>query len=78
MYKFILRHKWVITGIVLGAIGGFLYWKYIGCSSGGCMITSRWYNSTVYGALLGFLFTSSFKKKDKADKLSNKFEEKDQ
>lgn len=78
MKKFILHYKWVIVGIVLGAFGGFLYWKFIGCSSGGCMITSRWYNSTVYGALLGFLFTSSFKKNEKADMLGKKSEEKDQ
>lgn len=48
----------VITGIFLGGIAGFLYWKFVGCSSGTCMITSKPINSTVYGAVLfGFAFS---------------------
>jgi hypothetical protein len=27
-----------ITGAVLGALGGFIYWKYVGCVSGTCTI----------------------------------------
>jgi hypothetical protein len=36
-------------------VAGYLYWQQIGCSSGTCMITSKWHNSTAYGALMGGL-----------------------
>ncbi len=55
----------VIAGVLLGALGGFTYWKYIGCLSGSCAITSDPVNSTLYGSMLGGLFLSLFKK-DKA------------
>lgn len=57
------KYKWTIISIVLGAVGGYLYWYYIGCSSGTCPIQSHWQSSTLYGALLGYLFGGSFKKK---------------
>ena len=34
---------------------GFLYYKFIGCSSGSCPITSNPMNSTLYGAVMGML-----------------------
>lgn len=51
-----------LIGVVVGAIGGFLYWKWVGCASGTCMITSKPINSTLYGALMGFLLFGIFKK----------------
>jgi len=54
MKKFVKKYKWSILFIIPGCIGGFLYWNYIGCNSGSCPITSVWYNSTIYGAILGF------------------------
>lgn len=63
MLKFILKYKSYLIGIVLGAIAGFLYWRFVGCSSGSCPITSKWYNSTVYGMMIGALLASSSKKK---------------
>lgn len=51
-----------MAGIIIGAIGGFIYWKQIGCSTGTCMITSKWQNSTAYGALMGGLLFSIFQK----------------
>lgn len=48
-----------LAGIVLGAVGGYLYYHYIGCNTGTCPITSKPLNSTLYGALLGaFLFNT--------------------
>ncbi len=41
--------------LVLGGIGGFLYWKYVGCLSGTCAIKSVWYWSTLWGAAVGYL-----------------------
>ena len=51
-----------LIGVLVGAIGGFLYWKWVGCASGTCMITSKPINSTLYGALMGFLLFGIFKK----------------
>lgn len=47
--------KLSVTFLVLGAIGGFLYWKFIGCTSGTCVIKSVWYWSTLWGAVMGYL-----------------------
>ena len=57
-----------IVGIILGAIGGYLYWHYIGCVSGTCPITSSPIMSTIWGALLGGLLLSMFKKDKKESK----------
>ncbi|MBX2962231.1 MAG: hypothetical protein KF687_06945 [Cyclobacteriaceae bacterium] len=54
--------KWSI-GIALGAAAGFLYWYYIGCTSGGCAITSSPVNSTLYGGLMGGLLLNTFESK---------------
>lgn len=45
--------KMIVFGVVIGAIGGYLYWHFVGCSSGTCAITSVWWRSTLYGALMG-------------------------
>jgi uncharacterized protein YcfJ len=69
MKTWILNNKILIAGVVIGAIGGYLYWQQIGCSSGACMITSKWHNSTAYGAVMGGLVFSMFKKeKNGSDK----------
>jgi hypothetical protein len=56
------KYKSALIGIAFGAVAGFLYWKFIGCSSGTCAITSKPLNSTLYGALMGFLVAGIFKK----------------
>lgn len=63
MLNFLMKYKNYLIGIALGALAGFLYWRFIGCNSGTCPITSTWYNSTLYGALMGALFANSGKKK---------------
>jgi hypothetical protein len=52
-------------GAVIGAISGFLYYKYVGCASGTCRITSKPVNSTLYFALIGGLLFNMFVKKEK-------------
>ena len=49
--------KWVLRDIFLsiGAIGGFLYWYFVGCTSGSCPIQSVWYYTVLWGAALGYL-----------------------
>jgi len=64
--KLFAKDNWLlITGVILGAITGYLYWHQVGCSSGTCAITSSPINSTLYGCLLGGSFASLFKKEKK-------------
>jgi len=43
----------LVIGIALGAAAGFAYYKFVGCASGACPLTSNPYISTIYGALIG-------------------------
>lgn len=66
MKKWFNKYRAVIAGVLAGAVAGFLYWNFIGCSSGSCMITSKPVNSTLYGALMGgLLFSTIFEKSKK-------------
>lgn len=65
MTTLLKKYKLDLIGVVLGAIAGFMYWKFVGCASGTCMITSRPLNSSLYGALMGFLVLGMFKKENK-------------
>ncbi|GIM50550.1 DUF6132 family protein [Capnocytophaga stomatis] len=56
--KYLIKNKWIIIGVFLGAIAGYLYYYYIGCASGTCAITSNPLNSTLYGAVMGGLLLS--------------------
>lgn len=49
----------MIIGVFIGAIAGLTYWHFIGCASGTCAITSVWYRSTLYGAMMGALLGHS-------------------
>lgn len=44
-----------LMGIFVGGVSGYFYWQQIGCSSGTCVVTSRPLNSTLYGAIMGYL-----------------------
>lgn len=46
--------------VVIGAAGGLAYYKVVGCRSGVCPLTGNPWISTLYGALLGFLFSGGF------------------
>jgi len=56
-----------IIGIVVGAIGGYIYYIKIGCASGSCPLTSNPYISILWGAVMGYLIGDIFRKKPKAD-----------
>lgn len=53
--QIVKQKKLAILFLVIGAISGFLYWKYVGCLSGTCAIKSVWYWSTLWGAAMGYL-----------------------
>jgi hypothetical protein len=50
----------LILGIVIGGVAGYAYYRFIGCSSGACPLTSNPYISTIYGAVMGALFSGAF------------------
>jgi len=54
-----------MIGAVVGALAGYVYWQQVGCVTGTCAITSKPLNSTLYGALMGALLFSLFKKENK-------------
>lgn len=62
MEKFIKENLLTIIGVAIGMLAGYFYWQQIGCVSGTCAITSSPINSTAYGAMMGGLLFSSFKK----------------
>ena len=65
MKKWIISNKLYLVGALTGASAGFLYWKYIGCLTGICSITSNPINSAIYFALFGALLFGTFKKQSK-------------
>ena len=73
MQTFIKKNLLTIIGVPIGAIAGFLYWKFVGCNSGTCAITSNPINSTLYGSVMGGLVFSMLKinKKEKNDLSGN-------
>lgn len=62
MVRFIQRYRWTLVGLVVGAIGGYAYYHFVGCASGTCAITSRPLNSTLYGVMMGGLLFNMFDK----------------
>jgi hypothetical protein len=62
----------LISSITLGLVAGFLYWKFIGCSTGTCPITSNWHMSTLFGGVFGYLISDSFVTKNKKEPAVNK------
>ena len=48
----------IIVGPLAGALLGFAYYRFIGCTSGSCPITSNPWGSMIYGAIMGFMIAS--------------------
>lgn len=63
--ELIRKYKLEIIGLGVGAVVGWTYWFFIGCSSGTCAITSSPVNSTIYMAVMGVLVFGLFKKENK-------------
>lgn len=58
------KYRVLLIGMAVGAVAGWLYWKYVGCVTGSCPITSQPVNSSVYGAVMGALVGDMFRKKE--------------
>ena len=62
MKKFIQNSGWQILGGIFGGIGGYFYWRDIGCATGTCPITSKPLNSIVYFAVLSYFMIGTIAK----------------
>ncbi len=75
MLRIIKKYFLTITLTAIGIAGGYLYWRFIGCNSGSCPITSNWYTSIIAGGLIGYLVGDSIhdflKKKNKPKHIKN-------
>ena len=67
--QFLEKHRIVLAGILIGGLAGYLYYAYVGCSSGTCSITSKPINSSLYGSLLGGLLGSSLSNNNSKKKM---------
>ena len=60
MKKMFQDYRWLryalppATAVIMAA-GGYLYYRYVGCASGTCAITSNPVNSAIYGGVMGLL-----------------------
>jgi hypothetical protein len=61
--NFIKQNVITIIGIIIGALVGYSFYKFVGCSNGTCAITSKPINSTLYGSVMGGLLLNMFQKK---------------
>jgi len=50
----------ILIGAAVGGGLGFGYYKWVGCSTGSCPLTSNPFMSTLYGLIVGILVASSF------------------
>ena len=52
----IKKNRIIVLGALIGGLGGYAYYYFVGCASGTCAITSSPINSTLYGTVVGGLF----------------------
>jgi hypothetical protein len=73
MKSIILQLKEYLTGSIwrkrilfslIGALGGYAYYYFVGCRSGACPISSNPWISTAYGAGMGLILTMGERKKE--------------
>jgi hypothetical protein len=73
MKKWLRNNTLYFIGAMVGGISGFLYWKFVGCVTGTCLITSNPFRSTIYFAIMGALVFGMFKKEKRKPRHQNKF-----
>lgn len=56
----------MLTNLIAAAVGavlGFLYYKFVGCVTGACAITSNPIITMLYGGVLGVLVVNLLKRR---------------
>jgi len=48
-----------IIGAAVGGLFGYGLYRFVGCSSGACPITANPWSSTLYGIVMGALFSGA-------------------
>jgi len=61
--KKLTRRNW--AGMAVGAMTGYLYYRFVGCSSGACLIASNAFISVPYGMFMGYLLSDLLKPSSK-------------
>jgi hypothetical protein len=51
----------ILAGVAVGGILGFANYKFIGCATGACPLTSNPWISTLYGMLVGGMIGGAFR-----------------
>ena len=69
MKMWIIKYRLELIGFGIGAGVGWVYWFFIGCSSGSCIISSKPVNSMLYFGVLGAFVLGLFKKENKKQEL---------
>jgi len=59
-YKIVLKKTFPV---LIGAVLGYFYYYFIGCTSGTCPITSNPWISTMYGGLIGLIYVLPLSKR---------------
>lgn len=59
--KKLSSNKILILGVFLGGIGGYFYWKEIGCITGNCPLKSKWQTMIPYGMFIGYIISDLIK-----------------
>ena len=57
-----------VIGLIVGIVGGYIYYLKVGCVDGTCAITSNPWLSMLWGGVLGYLLFDMFNKKKKITK----------
>jgi hypothetical protein len=60
-FKELIRSSWFwkpVSGIIIGGTLGFLYYYFVGCTTGSCAITSNPISSILFGSVLGLFMVN--------------------
>lgn len=57
-----------IIGLLIGVLGGYLYYSLVGCKTGTCAITSNPWLSMLWGGIMGYLLFDMFNSRAKHPK----------
>ena len=51
----------IVIGVIVGGGLGYAFYRFVGCSTGTCPLTSNPFISTLYGGAVGALVASSLR-----------------